>query len=221
MNVLLAIDLEALNQRSKMNTEQNITLPLFMEKYFGEMQTTSEFHDVGPYNDHLYVVGFDLFEGIRTYATLGLSEKNLYYIRNDKKEYIKEEILFSVNYKEESRKEDFKYMRMLAGVVEIIFENNNYALLRGSIFDVEEPLVEGTKMSAFYVSYPSVYFDGKDNNDVSIIYERTDPVTLIMWLIPIYDSEVKYIREHGWSLFEDILVEKNPDYFDLQREPVI
>ncbi len=43
----------------------------------------------------------------------------------------------------------------------------------------------------------------------------------MVWLIPITAREAEFIKLEGWSRFEDILVEKNPDFGDLNRASVV
>jgi Suppressor of fused protein (SUFU). len=45
-----------------------------------------------------------------------------------------------------------------------------------------------------------------------------DYSVVVAWLIPISVREARYVAEHGWSDFEDRLVEADPDLTDIYRE---
>ena len=46
---------------------------------------------------------------------------------------------------------------------------------------------------------------------------------VINWLqgIPIGDAELQYLEAHGAEAFEDLLLEQDPDLYDLERELVV
>ena len=43
----------------------------------------------------------------------------------------------------------------------------------------------------------------------------------VRWLIPTHAAEASGISEHGHEAFEDLLVERDPDLLDLERQPVV
>ncbi|WP_094710691.1 suppressor of fused domain protein [Hahella sp. CCB-MM4] len=49
---------------------------------------------------------------------------------------------------------------------------------------------------------------------------EADPILVFVWLIPIYPEEQKFIREIGWSSFEELINDQQPDFFDLNRARV-
>jgi hypothetical protein len=61
-----------------------------------------------------------------------------------------------------------------------------------------------------------VFFD-----DDFCIYDGSTPSTVMVWVLPIYHSEVEYIATNGWGHFEDMLEEKDPDRCSLERDAVI
>lgn len=88
-------------------------------------------------------------------------------------------------------------------------------LLRGDVIGPRGPLIQGSQMEALYVTQP-VYFP----DEFATCREEYGAV-VIAWLVPISASEAHYILHHGWSDFEDRLVEQDPDLTDFGRPPVI
>lgn len=86
------------------------------------------------------------------------------------------------------------------------------ALLRGDVIGPHGPLVAGSSMEALYVTAP-VYFP-----DEFATYADAEGPVVIAWLVPISASEADYVARHGWSAFEDRLVEQDPDLTDFARQ---
>jgi hypothetical protein len=51
-------------------------------------------------------------------------------------------------------------------------------------------------------------------------FDDSDPQTLFALLIPVTHDEIHFIWDHGWSAFEDRLVEQDPDVWDLERASI-
>lgn len=189
----------------------SFTLPKFMEKYLGEIKNISGFVLKEPF-DELLILSFNSpVEGVRTYSTLGLSKIDLYYEKEGERFPLKEEIMFGTKHTEGD--DESIYQRMLTAVVEFSFQKNRRILKRGDIININDDIVIGTKMSAFYVCNPVAYTD----ND-ALVYKESKPYTVFLWLIPIYESERLFIEKNCWNCFEELLEKKDPDLFDLQRE---
>jgi len=48
-----------------------------------------------------------------------------------------------------------------------------------------------------------------------------DVINLIfIWLIPIYPEEQRFCNEYGWSKFEDLIYDQQPDFFNLERDEI-
>lgn len=89
------------------------------------------------------------------------------------------------------------------------------AIVRGEVIEMEGNVVSGAGPSALYATLP-VYFDDafatcrcEDGSDVAIV-----------WLVPVYPSEVALIRAEGWDAFEDLVERRDPDLWDPTRDPV-
>jgi Suppressor of fused protein (SUFU) len=89
------------------------------------------------------------------------------------------------------------------------------AYMRGQVLGPAGPLFKDCSLEALYCARP-VYFPETFQE-----YQSTNPSTFFVWLIPITKREATYVGLEGWSQFEDILVEKNPDLLDLERESVV
>ena len=66
-------------------------------------------------------------------------------------------------------------------------------------------------MEALYVAHPT-YFPDEFGECSSGGHAMR-----ILWLVPISRPEAQYVRDRGWSAFEDQLVERQPDLTDLLR----
>jgi len=70
-------------------------------------------------------------------------------------------------------------------------------------------------LNAIYAAIPVVFDEG------FATYSDTSPPTIFVWLIPLHGTEAKFVKKNGWSQFEDILEAKDPDLWDLNRDPVL
>lgn len=87
-------------------------------------------------------------------------------------------------------------------------------LLRGQVIGPRGPLFDSSPTTALYAAPPVYLPDGFAECD-------TGTTTIVMtWLVPITDAEARYVRDRGWSAFEDVLVAEDPDLVDLSRSPV-
>src|SRR5262249_52499846 len=89
------------------------------------------------------------------------------------------------------------------------------APLRGEVIGPRGPLVPDSVLEAYYCSLP-VYFP-----DALATFRGTVPRTVFLWMVPISHADAHYVWENGWSKFEDLLVERDPDLLDLMRPSVV
>ena len=148
------------------------------------------------------------FAGTRTFATLGLSRTELISERSGKR--IRQELVLAVP----EALRDCPWPGLLQEIATELLADGR-ALLRGEVIGPRGPLYRGSEMQALYASVP-VYFPDSfhqcstDDGDVAVV-----------WLIPISRREEEYVRAHGWSAFEDRLVEQDPDLTDVQRPSLV
>lgn len=88
------------------------------------------------------------------------------------------------------------------------------ALLRGHVIGPAGAMTPGSCLTAFYVTMPTYFCDNFSTFSVN------DQDIVVSWLVPISTDEAKFVSREGWSRFEDILAENNPDLIDFQRPGV-
>ena len=102
-------------------------------------------------------------------------------------------------------------LRDVAGAV----IRDHEALLRGDVVRLGSGLVDGSALNAVYVTMP-VYLP----DEFATFHGPTDDV-VVAWLVPISADERAFVNQHGWSRFEDVLVEQDPDLVDVNRPSCI
>lgn len=147
------------------------------------------------------------FETINTFLTIGLSYHEL-NISDDK--MVRQELVMPVSNPSQSG----VLVSLLLFICEFVLRRH-HAIRRGQVIRLGMDVTEAIGFDAVYCTIP-VFLD----DDFSTFTE-SNPPTVIVWLIPIYRSEADYIDANGWSKFEDLLEEKDPDLFSLKRDPVI
>lgn len=176
------------------------------EKFLGEI---SQGWKENTSSDGLQVVCFKdaPFETVDTFMTAGLSRHEL-TISDEKK--VRQELVFPVSATGLSD----MVVSLLLFISELILRNHD-AVLRGQVIRLPIDVAKRLGFDAVYCAIP-VFMD-----DEFATFGESQPPTVIVWFIPIYKSEADYVDANGWSKFEDLLEEKDPDLFSLGREPII
>lgn len=73
----------------------------------------------------------------------------------------------------------------------------------------------GYRVDALYVTPPPYFPESFD------LCPGTVPPTMLVGLLPIDAAERSYLEREGWSRFEDLLVERNPNLLDLSRASLL
>lgn len=144
-------------------------------------------------------------DGVSTYSTIGFSHHPLLATADERKR-IRAELLFSA-YSDVPGSE-------IASVLLTFSEyliGQDRALLRGDVVGPSRDLVSGSQLCALYASIP-VFFD-----DSFSVYRGSEYDTVLIWLIPLYESEAKYVDAWGWDQFEDRMENMDVDFWNLQR----
>lgn len=162
-----------------------------------------------PSSDGLQVVCFENapFEAVDTFMTAGLSHHDL---RISDNKTVRQELILPVA----STGLSEMLVSLLLFIGELILRNH-VALLRGQVIRLPRDAAERLGFDALYCAIP-VFLD-----DDFATFNGSQPPTVIAWVIPIYKSEADYVDAYGWSKFEDMLEEKDPDLFSLERESII
>lgn len=159
--------------------------------------------------DGVQVVAFEdrLFDGIDIYTTQGLSNNTLSLTetKDVKIEYI------AIMKSEYGVKNILELMHWMCSSTLL----SRKAVSRGDAFEAPKALKSIVNFDAVYFTLPNIldprFYDFADSS----------PNTVFVWAIPIYQSELEYIRKHGWEAFEDTLEEEDPSLWDDQRNPVV
>jgi hypothetical protein len=84
---------------------------------------------------------------------------------------------------------------------------------RGDVFGPRGPLRPGATVEALYVASPA-YFP--ESFHFYVPADGTVPIVMA-WLVPITATEAAFVRQAGWSRFEDELAKQNPDLINFGR----
>jgi len=176
------------------------------EKYLGKIDQGWKDNDS---DSKLQIVSFKDTPGesVSTYLSLGMS-KHVLNLSETKK--IRQELVFSVC----SMAISSMVVSFLLSLCEAII-NRGKAVLRGEVIPLSKEIATRIGFDAVYCAIP-VYFD-----DAFCTYGESSPSTVMVWMLPIYQSEASYIEVNGWECFENLLEEKDPDLCSLDRDSVI
>ena len=183
-----------------------MTIIEHVEKYLGKIG--QGWKDNSSDSD-LQVVSFKDIpsETVSTYLSLGMS-KHVLSLSGAKK--MRQELVFSVY----SMAISSMVVSFLLSLCEAVI-NRGKAVLRGEVIPLSKEIATRIGFEAVYCAIP-VYFD-----DAFCTYNESSPSTVMVWLVPVYQSEVSYIEANGWECFEDLLENKDPDLCALDRDPLI
>lgn len=176
-----------------------------IEKYLGEInkgwmdQSSDSSLQVIPFKDKPC-------ESFNTYISLGLSKHEL-SLKKGKK--IKIEFIMTVT----SCVEINTVVLLLLDVCEKVIIRHK-SVLRGDVIYLEPSLSKHVGFEGLYCTIPQ-YFDIDFNE-----YIENDFSTVIVWLIPLFSSEINFIQNNGWSDFEAILEKEDPDLWLFNRDSV-
>lgn len=183
-----------------------MTIIEHVEKYLGEIDQGWKDNDS---DEGLQIVSFEDCPGetVTTFLSLGLSN---HVLNLSETKTVRQELVFSVY----SMTISNMVVSFLLSLCEAIL-NRRKAVLRGEVVPLSTDIAKRIGFDAVYCSIP-VFFDDEFSS-----YDDSSPPTVIVWMLPIYQSEVDYIKANGWESFEDLLEEKDPDLCSLERASVV
>jgi hypothetical protein len=91
----------------------------------------------------------------------------------------------------------------------------NHAVAPGMALELPAPIVPGSKMAHLFIYQPVYHLKELQPIDTS-----SGPIP-ILWLIPITESEARLIDDSGWEAFDTLLLDRDPDLLDLQRDSIV
>lgn len=70
--------------------------------------------------------------------------------------------------------------------------------------------------------FSSIYVTAPFYSDPSFLrYEGETNDVLVVWLVPIFSSEERFIEEHGPEAFDELLFETEDELLDFKRKPLV
>ncbi|HNO25818.1 MAG TPA: suppressor of fused domain protein, partial [Leptospiraceae bacterium] len=142
------------------------------------------------------------FPKLNTYLTLGVSDTVLYA----EKKMIRQEFLIVSNSLET---EIITFLDQFTNMVLL----NKKGVKRGEVFGPFDDWFSVPKIKGVYCCYPILISEEQG------FYKGSNPVTVFVQIIPIYDSEIELIRNYKGISFENELIENNMDFWDFHRKP--
>jgi hypothetical protein len=146
-------------------------------------------------------------ETVSTFLSLGMSDQVL-EMGNARK--VRQELVFSAYTISISS----MIVSFLMSLCESIIRRGK-GVLRGEVIPLSSELVKRIGFDAVYCSIP-IFFE-----DDFCSYDESSPSTVMVMVVPIYQSEADYIDKNGWGNFENLLEEKDPDLCSMERGAVI
>jgi len=143
----------------------------------------------------------------QTYVTLGLSDNQLEM--PDSHRTVRQELVLCAN-------RDWPELDMaltLFGVAESLV-SRKAAILRGEVVEMGRLISTKSRARALYATNPTVF------GDRLLAIDSESPPLVFVWLIPITESEVNFVRKSGWRAFEAELESEDPEPWDIDRPSV-
>jgi hypothetical protein len=189
-----------------MNNYKTVNPLHHIEKYLGKFDSSWAEENM---KNACNVLGFfnTPIKGVNTYVTAGL---NKHILNMPKKRLVREELIISV----ENNFCSDDIVSFLISFSDFILSKHQ-ALLKGDVIGPYEPIIPNVKTNSIYSTDP-FFFD-----DQFIVLKESSPPTVFVYLMPILESEVKFIHSHGWSQFDNLLEKKMPNIFNLDRLSIV
>jgi len=183
-----------------------MTLVEHLEQYLGEID--GGWKDPQSQNSVQVVVFYDQpFEDINTYTTLGLSD---YLFVSPAETPCRQELVFTA-YKNFDSQKVASFLSTFADSVIL----SHTPLLRGGVIGPSAPIILGSPLNSIYSAVPMIFPENFG------VYRESIPKTIFPWVIPIHEEEANYVRANGWSKFECLLEDTNPELWDLRRSSTV
>lgn len=160
----------------------------------------------GPTPFHILRFADQPQRGATTFTTLGLSNSILELPKN---RFVRQEFIFSAHDRYKPR----IISSILVEIGEFVHKSGK-ALLRGDLAGTFEAILPSASTRVIYCTVPVMF-----RSDLSTFSESVPP-TVLVWLIPITIEEANFVKEKGWSKFEDLLERHDVDFWDLDRKSI-
>ncbi|MCB0918705.1 MAG: suppressor of fused domain protein [Actinobacteria bacterium] len=156
------------------------------------------------------VARFDLvpIQGVTAYSTVGFGRFPLHSTASGSR--MRLELLMMV----QADQADGPFPAILQDLAGELL-SSGHAILRGDVIGPRGPLISGSDMQALYAARP-VYLP----DEFATAYEDGESVNIV-WMVPITEDEAVFVADQGWSAFEDLLVERDPELTDFNRSSLV
>ncbi len=181
-----------------------------IEKHFGKIYQGWDFSE-GAHSYQVVECRDGSVEGVVTFCTLGLSHVGLK--SSVSAQVIHHELLLSID-QNEIPKNAVAIVKQLADDA----IGSSCALLNNQLIQREGVVFDDYSLSAVWIK-PPVFF-----GDESFSYTGPDThglTCIFAWIVPVFDSELKYIEQKGADAFEVLLEETSIDLFSLSRDSLV
>ncbi len=149
------------------------------------------------------------FVDIGVFATIGLSEVPFW--REDIQTNVRLELIMTM-----SSGPDALVVPAILQQVGRDLVRKNQPLVRGDVVTRAGKVFEGTDMTSLYAALPVCFRDG-----IVPFLDDAGNQRGALWLIPITEAEAGFRKRNGVSRFEQLLVERDPNLFDVRRPSVV
>ncbi len=180
-----------------------------LESNFGRIE--SGWNSQEPADPAIQIVEFrgGKMAGVTVISTLGLSSFALQ--SSVSKKQIRQELFIMLK--------DGQLDSRLPAILDQVARESvrtNRPVLRGEVVEKQNPVLGERNLVALYATLPVYYperfwtLHDEDQGDVAF-----------GWLLPIKRKEESYVRQNGWSAFENLLNKAKFDLFDLDRPSLL
>lgn len=145
--------------------------------------------------------------GATTCSTIGMSDTPF---KQEDGSHVRHELFFCAH---EQYINDEIYKILFSVGKELIQKKRSIKL--GMLFEPKTQISKDFNLEIFWFFNP-VYFPDRVH-----ILETVEPAVHFAWMIPIYRTEANYIIQEGAQKFDELLLNKNPNLLDFQRDSII
>jgi hypothetical protein len=175
------------------------------EAYLGE--TVGGWKNPGGEQWPFYVFRFDdgPVPDTVTYSTIGLSEFTLKSPLSSMRTRF--ELIFATHVSFGD-----SYIPAMLHDIGVAAISRDRGYIRGEVLKLGGKLFPGTNLESLYVTSP-MYLP----QEFGTVKTLDGDSCVIVWLLPITSDEAKLIGDKGWDAFEKMLVQYQPNLFDMNR----
>jgi len=182
--------------------------------FWGEPQSTFDYSmdDLTP-NGRIFVAEFNSKEYYNTwvYATVGLSWFPMKSAKWDSNQPDpRRELIIYVE------KKNKQLATLLFSLARYPFDNKTFLGFGHTIPGTSEGIIDGSPLTDIIFAPPL-----KEGKELYMFHMDNNHHSIVLWVIPIYDSERRFSKKHGWKTLLEKFIEENMDPLDLYRPPVV